>query len=304
MLNVDKPDIYLLTVNYYASTLIKRLITSLTSEKTINYHLVIVNNSPDDYQIQNLLGNKIYLIEAKDNLGFGKACNLGLTWIYQQNSTALVWLINPDAYLLTDSLAKAQQFFQNHPQISIAGTEVYEPDGKLWFGWGKFIKKTGTIVVVEEPLYYNQKPYLSVEWVTGCSLLINLQQFSQCPQFDSDYFLYYEDFDLCQRYAKQGHLVIVTHQISIIHEPSSITSKYGFLKLTHNIYSYLLSLEKHTHPLVLYARFIRMIFMALIVLPVKPKFALAKLKGILMYSKRIFQSLKIYSTKNHAENLS
>lgn len=291
---ISPSKIYLLTVNYYAIPLIARLINSIPEEKN-NYQIVIVNNSPDDDQIKTIEGDNVYILESQSNLGFGKACNLGLNWIYKQNSRAIVWLVNPDAYLLPDCLNKAEQFFLNYPEISILGTEVYEPQGKIWFGWGKFVKERGEIVVVEESLDYQGKPYLLAQWVTGCSLLINLAKFQECPCFDPDYFLYYEDFDFCQRYAKQGHLIAITNQIKIIHEPSSITLKYGYLRLIHNIYSYLLSLEKHTNKFMLWGRFIRMIFMSLIILPVKPQFALAKLEGILMYCQRL---INLYLTQD------
>ena len=188
---------------------------------------------------------------------------------------------------MEDSLIQAVQFFEKYPEVAIAGTEIYEPDGKIWFGWGKFIESSGTIVVVEESADYNCQPYLVADWVTGCSLLINLPHFPECPQFDTDYFLYYEDFDFSRRYAKQGYLVVVTNQIKIIHEPSSITLRYGYLRLTHNIYSYLLSLEKHSTSFLLWTRFLRMIVMALAIFPLKPKFALAKLKGITLYTQRL-----------------
>jgi N-acetylglucosaminyl-diphospho-decaprenol L-rhamnosyltransferase len=279
--------IYFLIVNYNCADLIERLLHSLP---TGNYTTIIVNNSPEDTAIAQLQNLEVILLEAQSNLGFGKACNLGLQWIYQRDPQAIVWLINPDAYVLPDSVANAEQFFIDCPEVSIAGTEIYEPNGKIWFGWGKFNSSIGTINVVEKSLEYGDKPYKISDWVTGCSLLINFRHFSSCPEFDSDYFLYYEDFDFSRRYANQGHLVVVTNRIKILHEPSSITLRYGYLRLTHNIYSYLLSLEKHTTPFLVYYRFIRMTFLAVLILPIKPKFALAKLQGIALYYPRILNS--------------
>jgi N-acetylglucosaminyl-diphospho-decaprenol L-rhamnosyltransferase len=276
--------IYFLTVNYNCAVLIERLLHSLP---TGNYTTIIVNNSPEDTAIAQLQTPEVILLEAQSNLGFGKACNLGLQWIYQRDPQAIVWLINPDAYVLPDSVANAEQFFIDCPEVSIAGTEIYEPNGKIWFGWGKFNPSIGTINVVEESWPYHDQLYGIPDWVTGCSLLINLRHFSSCPEFDPDYFLYYEDFDFCRRYANQGHLVVVTDRIKILHEPSSITLRYGYLRLTHNIYSYLLSLEKHTTPFLVYYRLIRMTFLAVLVLPIKPQFALAKLQGISLYCQRI-----------------
>lgn len=286
MLN-NKSKIYFLTVNYYSTSLILRLIESINNSPNQSYQIVVVNNSPDEAKISQLKQENVIIIESGENLGFGKACNLGLNWIYQLNSQAIVWLINPDAYFLSDNFYLVQQFLIKYPEISILGTEVYKPDGKIWFGWGEFIPSNGKIFVVEECLDYQKQPYLPVKWVTGCSFIINLSNFKDCPYFDHDYFLYYEDFEFCQRYNKQGHLVAITNQFAVIHEPSSITLQYGNLQLIHNIYSYLLSLEKHGHKSILITRFIRMIIMTLLVFPFKPKFAVAKLRGILMYTQRL-----------------
>jgi hypothetical protein len=48
-----------------------------------------------------------------------------------------------------------------------------------------------------------------------------------------------------------------------------------------------LSLEKHGNKSILFARFIRAIIMSFLVLPLKPQFAFAKLKGISMYASRL-----------------
>lgn len=124
----------------------------------------------------------------------------------------------------------------------------------------------------------------TTDWVTGCSILINFKNFKSCPEFDQDYFLYYEDFDFCRRYAKQGHKIAITQKISVVHKPSSITNKNPDLKLEHSIYSYLLSLEKHTSRLVLIYRLIRITITALISLPINHKIGGIKLKAIWKYS--------------------
>ncbi|MGD1713024.1 glycosyltransferase family 2 protein [Dapis sp. BLCC M172] len=121
-------------------------------------------------------------------------------------------------------------------------------------------------------------------------MLINLKNFEKCPQFDEDYFLYYEDFDFCRRYIKQGHKIAITKTISVIHQPSSITNKKPELKLEYSIYSYLLSLEKHTNKLVLIYRLLRITIGALFYLPINYKIAGAKLKAIgkfIRYNRRL-----------------
>ncbi|MEM1171384.1 MAG: hypothetical protein AAGJ08_20460 [Cyanobacteria bacterium P01_H01_bin.35] len=116
-------------------------------------------------------------------------------------------------------------------------------------------------------------------------MLINLKKFKKCPQFDDDYFLYYEDFDFCRRYVKQGHKIAIAQTISVVHQPSSIANKNPELKLEYSIYSYLLSLEKHTNKSVLIYRLIRIIIVALFYLPINYKIGSIKLQAISKFIK-------------------
>lgn len=280
--------IYLLAINYYSSQLIAKLINSIYPNQAVEYQIIIVNNSPDDRAIQDLKTDKVVILESGENLGFGKACNLGLNWIYQQNQKAIVWLINPDAYLLPEALEKVPALFQNHPELSILGTIIYTTTGEIWFSGGEFFPKNGAVIPKTIDNQDSKFPYLKTDWVSGCSLLINFQKFPVCPQFDPEYFLYYEDFDFCQRYAKQKHFIAFTNQIGVVHQPSAITGKNAFLKFQYSTYSYLLTIERYTNKIVLLLRFVRLLLNAIYLLPFNPKIALGKLAGISLYLRRVF----------------
>jgi len=277
--------IYFLTVNYYSTSLVTKLISSIQSSENISHQTVIINNSPDDDSIHLLKTESVLVLEAGANLGFGSACNLGLSWIYAQNHQAIVWIINPDAYLMSNSLEKVTIFFEAYPELSIVGTIVYTPTGQVWFAGGRFIPQIGAIIT-PDLLIDSDTAYASCDWVSGCSLLINLRHFHDCPQFDPAYFLYYEDFDFCRRYASLGHLIGVTNQLGVIHRPSAIANRNMFVKLKHSTYSYLLTMEKYTNSLVLLLRLTRLLFHAFILILVEPRAAFGKLSGILLYLRR------------------
>lgn len=274
--------LYLLTVNYHSADLIQRLLRSLDTSADSNWQCLIINNAPDDPTIHTLTSDSVQILETGSNLGFGVGCNVGLQWIYAQDRTAIAWLINPDTVVLPDSLSNAVQFCQSHPDLSIVGTVIREPDGKVWFAGGEFDPNNGKIVATET-LPAATTDYLPTAWVTGCSLLLNLAKFSTCPQFDPAYFLYYEDFDFCRRYANQGHAVVITPHVHIIHHPSSITSRNPGLKWQHSTYGYLLALTRHTQPQVVLYRLGRILAHALRKSLVEPQKAIAIIKGVLNY---------------------
>ncbi len=276
--------IYFLTVNYYSTNLVAQLINSLPNDISIQYKILIINNSPEDDSIHNLQSESVMIIDAESNIGFGNACNLGIKWIYTQETQAIIWIINPDAYLAENTL-DINRFFKLHPEISILGTIIHTPTGEIWFAGGRFLRTTGSILT-QDMLTNTDAEYVACDWVSGCSLIINLANFRECPLFDPAYFLYYEDFEFCRRYANEGYLIAITKQFGVLHQPSSITNRNVFLKTKHSTYSYLLTLEKHTNKLVYLLRLIRLICYAILLIFVKPQIALGKLYGVLNYLRR------------------
>ena len=284
--------IYFLTVNYYSTKLISKLINSLPVEENIDYKTIIINNSPDDNFIRELNNESVQVLHPGYNMGFGRACNYGMKWIYSQDSQAVVWIINPDAYLSNNSLEKVNRFFHSYPEISILGTIIHTPKDEIWFAGGSFIPKTGTINT-QDLLTNTEAPYIVCDWVSGCSLIVNLGNFYDCPQFDDAYFLYYEDFDFCRRYANQGYLIAVTKDFGVLHQPSSITNRYVSRKIRHSTYSYLLTLERYTNEFILITRLIRLFVYALVLIFIRPKVAFGKFYGLLMYGKQVTHRTKV-----------
>ncbi|MGL5832524.1 MAG: glycosyltransferase [Waterburya sp.] len=298
--------LYFLIVNYNSSSLIKRLIDSLDSNFAPEYQIVIVNNSPTDQELFQLKSANIKIIEAQKNLGFGKACNLGLDWIYRHNSEAIVWLINPDAYfesvpvkgdksqmslaiakhrqsLIAEGVAKPIAFFAQHPEISILGTVVYNPAGEITSVGGTFVPGTAALGILTSLPKELSSDYFLTDWVSGCSLIINLANFPQCPSFDPRYFLYYEDLDFCLRYGQQGHQIAVTPWLKVFHDTSAISDRNLLTKYQHVTKSYLIHVEKHGNLATFVLTNLRMSLNTFRLLILKPEEGLGKLIGIYNY---------------------
>ncbi|WP_224413140.1 glycosyltransferase [Oscillatoria salina] len=272
-----------LIVNYYSTSLIAKLLESIPPEEDFEYRVAIVNNSPDDKSIYQLETDRVKILTPSTNLGFGGGCNFGLKWISAIAADSIVWIVNPDAYLKEISLAQVRDFFKEYPEVSLLGTTIYTPDDKIWFAGGIFLPQRGAILAVDLLTENPDLSYVTCDWVSGCSFLINLQNFVKCPEFDPAYFLYYEDFDFCWRYKNQGHIVGVTQQLAVIHEPSSITNRNMSKKLEYSTYGYLLALAKYSNKTIFTLRFLRLLVFALILLPLKPQAAVGKLAGVSNY---------------------
>ncbi|MEM6614499.1 MAG: glycosyltransferase family 2 protein, partial [Cyanobacteria bacterium P01_C01_bin.72] len=250
-----------------------------------------------DCKIQDLSSDLTKIIAANDNLGCGRACNLGVDWIYQQNQQAVVWLINPDAYFapannneVLSPVAIALNFFTHHPHISILGTTVYDSTGKITAAGGKFTSGTAALETTDTLPQDVQLEYFSTDWVSGCSLLINLANFSECPAFDPRYFLYYEDLDFCLRYGKQKYTIAVTPLLKVVHDISSITDRNLWRKYQHITKSYLIHIEKHGNKYTFVITNLRMFLNTIRLLVFKPQQGCGKLIGMYNYWQERLQS--------------
>ena len=275
---------YFLIVNYNSSDLIARLIKSIFEPDI--FKAVVVNNSPEDKNILDLKSDLVQVVESAENLGFGKACNLGLEWIAKQNDRAIVWLINPDAYFGVDTISpvsRAIAFFENYPQISILGTTVYNSEGELTSAGGTFTSSTAALSIVDRLPEDLSQDYIKTDWVNGCSLLINLANFKEVPQFCDRFFLYYEDLDFCLRYSQQGHQIAVTHLLKLQHDTSTITNRNILLKYRYITQSYLIYIEKYGSKKIFILTNIRMILNTIRLLVLKPKQGWGKAIGIYQY---------------------
>ena len=56
-----------------------------------------------------------------------------------------------------------------------------------------------------------------VAWVTGCCLLVRRDCLSELAGLDEDFFLYYEDVDLCRRARERGWSVWYEPNLAVVH---------------------------------------------------------------------------------------
>jgi N-acetylglucosaminyl-diphospho-decaprenol L-rhamnosyltransferase len=249
-----KRSIYFITVNFHCSELIADLISALDLHQEVACSLIIVNNSPVDTSIEPLGSDpRVTLLQASQNMGFGSGCNLGLAYAYKQDHTALAWLINPDARLLPEAISYVRTCLTNDTEIAILGTRIKDMNGELWFSHGSFNPWIGSIKDRFENDLVGSTPITvhPTRWLSGCSMVFNLANFDHCPQFDTQYFLYYEDTDICIRYHRLGYRLMVTQAILVEHKVSAIIQRAPRAKYRHATFSKLYFLHRHATSLAL-----------------------------------------------------
>ena len=199
------------------------------------YEVIVVDNASADGS-QDLVKTefpKVNLIEKGENIGFGRANNVGI----DHSSGDLILFLNSDAYVRPGAINKLIEVFTD-PQIVAAGPKLLNIDGTLQESVAGPLTLTNVLL---EQLYLDtiarkvnkgywrtnhvqNQPITEVDQVMGACMVMRS---SLKLRFDERFFLYCEDTELCQRIAEKGKIVYV-RDAEVTHElgSSSVDSRW------------------------------------------------------------------------------
>lgn len=208
-------SVTVVVVNYRTPALTVEAAESALVESGVT-RAIVVDNSPQERHGAHPLRrfaarmSRVTLIESPVNLGFGRAVNLAA----QQANARYLLLLNSDAVVTPGSVEKLLVVMENDPLIGVAAPIVLQPDGTPQAdAFGSF-PSLATVL-----LRTNRRPRDTTDpdWVSGVAMLVRRQEFADIGGFDSRFFMYIEDVDLCRRYQAHGATIRRVRGASVIH---------------------------------------------------------------------------------------
>ena len=174
--------------------------------------IIIVENSKNflHQKLVNSEFSNVKIVCTGENLGYGKGNNFGLKLV--QTDYALI--LNPDVICAKDLFDKIPVEVNKINNFAIIGFQ-YSFD-RIFMPAGFFDEKKNS--QFKENFINNKIASIAnVEWVTGCSMLINLKEFEDREIFDKNFFLYFEEFDLCKSLINLGKNIFTAQELKIHH---------------------------------------------------------------------------------------
>lgn len=244
----------IIIVNYKSWSVLEKCLESILSQGIDDIEVIIVDNNSNDGLITKFKKKYINFkwISNKINAGFSKACNQGAEIAKNQ----YYLFLNPDTELEKNSLVKMKSIIDNFPN-SILSISQLDSDGNIGFPYGNFlsirtfngiIRFLDRLVSLENRNINNEKPFIKPNWVSGSFLLIDRENFNKLGGWDEDYWMYYEDMDLCKRANNIGIDIVLINSISCTHhhgKSSKVNLKTRVKAKTHSIKSGVIFIEKH-----------------------------------------------------------
>ena len=243
-------DLSIVIVNYNVKEFLSQCLDSIYQSKTdYGFEVIVVDNQSSDSGEAEILSQfpKVRWINNDENLGFGKANNVG----FQAAQGTYTLILNPDTVLRSDTLEKSIDYLKSHPEVGglgiqgIDGSGRFLPESKralptplvaLWKISGlSALFPTSKTFAKYHLGHLSKDENHEVDILVGCYMMVPTKLLLEVGGFDPRYFMYGEDIDLSYELQKTGKKNIYFSESKIIHYKGEST-KRGSLNYVRMFY--------------------------------------------------------------------
>lgn len=238
-------DISIVIVNYNVRYFLEQCILSIIdASKKLAIEIIVVDNNSTDDSVSFLQKKypHINLIANKENIGFSKANNQGVSIAKGE----YVLILNPDTVIAEDTLETVFNFAKTNQNIGILGVKLIDGSGNFLPESKRGIptprvsfNKLFGISSSQKGKYYathlmeNESGVVAV--LVGAFMFLKKSIYNEVKGFDEDYFMYGEDIDLCYKVLNKGYQNYYFADTQVIHYKGESTKKdLIYLKYFHN----------------------------------------------------------------------
>lgn len=256
-------DVSVIIVNYNTVELTKQCILSIYNQtKDVNFEIIVVDNNSEDNSVKIIENNfpQVILINNSDNIGFGRANNLGV----EIAKGKYIFFLNSDTILLNNAIKIFVDYMRKNninSNIGALGCVMLDSDLSLNYknSYNKFPRLSMFFKLIFQNFFsdlrkeyfsdcekLNKEGQLSVDFIVGADLFISRDVIDTIGGFDPDYFLYWEEVDLQYRMfqRKFSRLIILGPEIVHLEGGSSEKKIKNWQRKTEK-QSLLLFFRKH-----------------------------------------------------------
>jgi GT2 family glycosyltransferase len=252
-------DLSIIIVNYRGWKRLRECLNGLASfsGKLLRIEVIIVDNNSSDGVIDEFRSDfpEFVFIINRVNGGFANGCNLG-----SNKATGNYFLfLNPDTIASESDVEKLLERAEKYPENFISSCRQVNEKGKESMAFGLF-HGFGTLTGSGRAFYrlifrkkvadktQERDNKISPDWVSGSVMMIKKEIFRDLGGFDEDFWMYFEDMDLCRRARNMDGEIAYFTDITIQHNhggSSRINLKTKSLTKTEVLISNHIYISKH-----------------------------------------------------------
>lgn len=216
-------DLSVIIVSYKGWERLEKCLVSLKSftGALFSSEVIVVDNGSDEYikEVEQRYPG-FRFIQNPVNGGFGNGCNLGS----RIADGHFLLFLNPDTVVREDQIAELLTSSELYPDYYLTSCAQVNEKGKESKATGElpgFRNLTGIQRSLNR-IFSTKKSgsdsnILLPDWVSGSVMMIRKDRFTALGGFDEDFWMYYEDVDICRRVHNLGGKIGFFRNITIEH---------------------------------------------------------------------------------------
>jgi GT2 family glycosyltransferase len=237
---MNHPKVTVITLNWNRKEDTIECVKSLLALDYPNYEVVVVDNGSTDGSVETFKQHfpSITVIENKTNLGYGQGFNKGIEYALAKGAKYML-VINNDAIIDNKSLAELVRVAESDPKIGLVSGKTYyynapnrlQTVGKIANFTTGAVRNVG-LDEIDNGQHDELKEY---HFLDDVYWLARGELFKKIGLYDKNFFIYYEEVDLCARASKAGYKIIYTPHAKIWHKQFTSTGGRVNPFLTYHI---------------------------------------------------------------------
>lgn len=229
----------------------------LNSVQKLNYELrnveiIIVDNASTDRTIavveaffhehQNDFF-RLVVFKNTENAGAPKALNKALSLC--SPISAYIWKLDSDTELDSQSLAALLKEFVDNPMTGAVVSNILDSEGKTTPVYTTVYKSFRKWTKTTDGFFFTDLSAEKVDGLSGASILFQKSILDIVGNFDENFFLYYDDTDLCYRIKKAGFTLRCAEDSLVLHFMKNKTGEPALRGMYYTLRSQFYFFVKH-----------------------------------------------------------
>jgi GT2 family glycosyltransferase len=211
-------DISIIIPNYKSERYLNLCMNSLRAHlKGISHEIIIVNNDSTPITSASMRAD-VKIIETNANSGFAKACNIGAKMAHGD----VLFFLNPDTEITLGNITDLKEKLDD-PTVGIVSPILTTAEGKKQ-AWSAGYDITLSAIILNNVgfnrsnIFWNDgRLKTNPNWTSGAALAIKKALFKEIKGFDENFFMYFEDVDLCKRVRAEKLAVLILPSVQVKH---------------------------------------------------------------------------------------
>ena len=230
-----EPKIFVIIVTYKGHRWYERCFASLRNSE-IPVQTVVIDNASNDGTVEYIREHfpEIHLMESKENLGFGRANNLGMRYALD-NGCDYVFLLNQDAWIEPNSIQELVRIHQEYPKYGVLSPMHVAADKRSLYIEIEDGRTDHANSLLSDAYFQTLQDVYPFKYVNAAAWLMTRDTLLTVGGFDPIFFLYGEDDNYLQRMEYHGIKLGLVPNVQIIHNHQESKTSHNARSVAYRV---------------------------------------------------------------------